>query len=185
MTASNICLERHVQTFRSLSPFINVSLLCNSCIGSLPTHLTVAITICTLDVFRQSHWVCPRFSIHAAAKMLCFMHNLCYCQHLAEQMRTAFDVYLEIHCHINSRLDKFLGHDMENWRMLNSCPACKYKLVNEPTLDFSILCACDRNNSAKLVDPAVCSGEEHLDPCLGLSPIWLTESYVDQFKDEV
>ncbi|KIK33659.1 hypothetical protein CY34DRAFT_110569 [Suillus luteus UH-Slu-Lm8-n1] len=63
--------------------------------------------------------------------------------------------------------------------------ACQYKLVNEPTLDFSILCACDRNNSAKLVDPAVCSGEERLDPRSGLSSIWLTESYVDQFKDEV
>ncbi|KAG2132732.1 uncharacterized protein EDB93DRAFT_1242949 [Suillus bovinus] len=69
--------------------------------------------------------------------------------------------------------------------MLNSCPACQYKLVDEPTLDFSILCACDGNNSAKLVDPAVCSGEEHLDPRSGLSSIWLMELYIDQFKDEV
>ncbi|KAG1876937.1 hypothetical protein C8R48DRAFT_745440 [Suillus tomentosus] len=162
-----------------------MSLLHNGCIGSSPTHPTVAITICTLDMFQQSHWVCPRFSIHAATKMLCFMHNLCYRRHLAEQMRTAFDIYLKIHCRINSRLDKFLGCDTENWRMLNSCPACQYKLVNEPTLDFSILCACDGNNSAKLVDPAVHSGEEHLDPHSGLSSIWLTESYIDQFKDEV
>ncbi|KAG1848699.1 hypothetical protein DFJ58DRAFT_717006 [Suillus subalutaceus] len=168
----------------SLSPFINVSLLHNGCIGSSPTRPTVAITICTLDMFRQSHRVCPRFSIHPAAKMLCFMHNLCYCRHLAKQMRTAFNVYLEIHRRINSRLDKFLGHDTENWRMLISCPACQYKLVNEPTLDFLILCACDGNNSAKLVDPTVCSGEEHLDPRSGLSSIWLTESYIDQFKDE-
>jgi hypothetical protein len=69
--------------------------------------------------------------------------------------------------------------------MLNSCPACQYKLVNEPTLDFLILCACDGNNSAKLVDPAVRSGEERLDPHSGLSSIWLTELYIDQFKDEV
>ncbi|KAG1808894.1 uncharacterized protein BJ212DRAFT_1448891 [Suillus subaureus] len=137
-----------------------VSLLHNGCIGSSPTCQTVAITIRTLDVFQQSHRVCQRFSIHTAMKMLCFMHNLCYYWHLAEQMCTAFNVYLEIH-------------------------SCQYKLVNEPTLDFLILCACDRNNSAKLVDPAVCSGEECLDPCSGLSSIWLTELYVDQLKDEV
>lgn len=100
-------------------------------------------------------------------------------------MHTAFNMYLKIHRRINSRLDKFLGRDTENWRMLNSCPACQYKLVNELTLDFSILCACDGNNSAKLVDPAVCNGEERLDPRSGLSSIWLMESYVDQFKDEV
>ncbi|KAG2154307.1 uncharacterized protein EDB93DRAFT_1239623 [Suillus bovinus] len=177
---SNVLLEHRVQTFRSLSPFINVSLLCYGCIGSSPIRPMVAITICTLDMFRQSHQVCPRFSIHAAAKMLCFMHD-----HLAEQMCTAFDVYLEIHCRINSRLHKFLGRDTENWCMLNSCPACQYKLVDEPTLDFSILCACDGNNSAKLVDAAVRSGEERLDPRSGLSSIWLMESYIDQFKDEV
>ncbi|KAG2337481.1 hypothetical protein BDR05DRAFT_978476 [Suillus weaverae] len=113
-------------------------------------------------------------------KMLCFMHNMsfCYRWHLAKQMHTAFNVYLEIHHRINSRLDKFLGCDTENWCMLNSS-------VNEPTLGFSILCTCDGNNSAKLVDPAVHSGEERLDPCSGLSSIWLTKSYIGQFKDEV
>ncbi|KAG1721782.1 uncharacterized protein EDB91DRAFT_1088352 [Suillus paluster] len=97
--------------------------------------------------------------------MLCFMHNIALA--------------------LLFQLDKFLGHDTENWHMLNSCPACQYKLVNEPTLDFLILCACDGNNSAKLVDPAVRSGEECLDPRSGLSSIWLTKLYIDQFKDEV
>ncbi|KAG1723104.1 hypothetical protein EDB19DRAFT_1916279 [Suillus lakei] len=83
------------------------------------------------------------------------------------------------------RLDKVLGHDSDNWRMLNSCPACQYKLTDEPPLEFSILCACDGNNSAKLVDPAICGGQEHLDTQIGTSLIWLNESYIDVFKDEV
>ncbi|KAG1860775.1 hypothetical protein F4604DRAFT_2035060 [Suillus subluteus] len=129
-----------------------------------------------LDVYRQSHQVTPRFSIHAEAKMLCFLHGVYYCRHLAEQLRISYDVYLELHRRIDHRLDKVLGHDSDNWRMLNSCPACQYKLTDEPPLEFSILCACDGNNSAKLVDPAIHGGQERLDTRIGTSSIWLNES---------
>ncbi|KAG1848433.1 hypothetical protein F4604DRAFT_1973836 [Suillus subluteus] len=153
--------------------------------GSTPIRPTVAITIRTLDVYRQSHRVTPRFSIHAEVKMLCFLHGVYYRRHLAEQLRISYDVYLELHRRIDHRLDKVLGHDSDNWRMLNSCPACQYKLTDEPPLEFSILCACDGNNSAKLVDPAIRGGQERLDTRIGTSSIWLNESYVDAFKDEV
>ncbi|KAG1717677.1 hypothetical protein EDB19DRAFT_1899909 [Suillus lakei] len=153
--------------------------------GSSPIRPTVAITIRTLDVYRQSHRVTPRFSIHAEAKMLCFLHGVYYRRHLAEQLRISYDVYLQLHRRIDHRLDKVLGHDSDNWRMLNSCPACQYKLTDEPPLEFSILCACDGNNSAKLVDPAIRGGQERLDTRIGTSSIWLNESYVDAFKDEV
>ncbi|KAG1721787.1 hypothetical protein EDB19DRAFT_1835287 [Suillus lakei] len=153
--------------------------------GSSPIRLTVAITIRTLDVYRQSHRVTPRFSIHAEAKMLCFLHGVYYRRHLAEQLRISYDVYLQLHRRIDHRLDKVLGHDSDNWRMLNSCPAFQYKLTDEPPLEFSILCACDGNNSAKLVDPAIRGGQERLDTRIGTSSIWLNESYVDAFKDEV
>ncbi|KAG2097021.1 uncharacterized protein F5147DRAFT_583820, partial [Suillus discolor] len=140
-----------------------------------PIHPTTAITIRTLDVYQQSHRVCPRFSIQAQAKMLCALHHLC----------VAYDIYLELNRRINSHLDKFLGHDMDNWHILNSCPACQYSLIDELPLKFSFLCACDGNNSAKLIDPAIRSGEERPDPHSGMSSIWLTESYVNQFKDKV
>ncbi|KAG1719238.1 hypothetical protein EDB19DRAFT_1898796 [Suillus lakei] len=153
--------------------------------SSSPIRLTVAITIRTLDVYRQSHRVTPRFSIHAEAKMLCFLHGVYYRRHLAEQLRISYDVYLQLHRRIDHRLDKVLGHDSDNWRMLNSCPAFQYKLTDEPPLEFSILCACDGNNSAKLVDPAIRGGQERLDTRIGTSSIWLNESYVDAFKDEV
>ncbi|KAG2755649.1 hypothetical protein P692DRAFT_201836751 [Suillus brevipes Sb2] len=169
----------------SVSPFVNVSLLHHGCIGSSPIHPTTAITIRILEVYRQSHRVCPHFSIQAQAKMLCALHNVYFHRHLAEQLRVAYDVYLELNRHLNSRLDKFLGRDMDNWSILNSCPACQYSLVDEPPLELSFLCALDGNNSAKLVDPAIRSGEERPDPRSRTSSIWLTESYVDQFKDKV
>lgn len=46
------------------------------CIGSSPLQPTVAITIRTLEVYRQTHRVCPRLSIHAEAKKLCHLHNM-------------------------------------------------------------------------------------------------------------
>jgi len=46
------------------------------CIGSSPLQPTVAITIRTLEVYRQTHRVCPRLSIHAEAKKLCHLHNV-------------------------------------------------------------------------------------------------------------
>ncbi|KAG2118322.1 hypothetical protein DEU56DRAFT_930524 [Suillus clintonianus] len=146
---------------------------------------SVAITVRTLAVYRQTHRVCPRLSIHAEAKKLCHMHHIRYRRYLADQLRAAYDVYLELQRHVSHRLDKCLGRDTPDWRMLNSCTACQYTLEGEPPLLYSIICACDGNNSAKLVDPAVRSGVERPDPRSGTSPIWLSESYVDQFADEV
>ena len=52
-------------------------------------------------------------------------------------------------------------------------------------LRFAFQVAIDGNNSAKSVDPAVCLGQERPDPRDGRSAVWLTEAYVDRFKDEV
>jgi hypothetical protein len=108
-----------------------------------------------------------------------------YHRYLATQYRIAYDVYLEVLQRIDMKIDTHLGHDTPHWRMLNSCPACQYTLKDEPALKFSVLCACDGNNSTKLVDPVIRRGNERLDPRSGLSSIWLTEEYVDGFKDEV
>ncbi|KAG1859684.1 hypothetical protein F4604DRAFT_1882717 [Suillus subluteus] len=103
---------------------------------------------------------------------LCHMQNICYWRYLADQLHAAYDVYLKL-------------QGTPDWWMHNSCPACQYTLEQEPPLLYSIICACDGNNSAKLVDPAVCSGVECSDPRSGTSPIWLSKTYVDQFADEV
>ena len=65
------------------------------------------------------------------------------------QLTATYDVYLNILDRVDCRLKKALGHDTDNWRMLNSCPACFYKLEDEPILDFDWLVSIDGNNSLK------------------------------------
>ncbi|KAG2745648.1 hypothetical protein P692DRAFT_20849792 [Suillus brevipes Sb2] len=169
-----------VRTFKHQSPHINVTLMHHGCIGCSVIRPSIAITIRTLAVYLQTHHVCPRLSIHAEAKSYVYYHR-----YLATQYRIAYDVYLEVLRRIDMKIDTHLGHDTPHWCMLNSCPACQYTLEDEPALKFSVLCACDGNNSTKLVDSVICRGNERLDPRSGLSSIWLTEEYVDGFKDEV
>ncbi|KAG1859621.1 hypothetical protein DFJ58DRAFT_715712 [Suillus subalutaceus] len=159
--------------------FTNVTLLHYGCIGSSPVKPTVAITVRTLAVYRQTHCVSSPQHPRRSQKIVR------YSRYLAEQLCTAFNVYLELQRQISCRLDKHLGRDTPNWRMLNSCPVCQYRLEEEPPLLYSIICACDGNNSAKLMDPAVHHGVERLDPRSGTSSIWLSEPYVDGFADEV
>ncbi|KAH7908745.1 hypothetical protein BJ138DRAFT_1203757 [Hygrophoropsis aurantiaca] len=177
--------DRNIRSFKHCSPHINASLLRYGCIGSAPIKPTVAITIRTLAVYRQTHRVCPRLSIHAEAKKLCHMHHVRYHRYLADQLRIAYDVYLELYRRIDQRINVALKHNTPDWRMLNSCPACQYKVQDEPKLKFSLLCAMDGNSSAKLVDPAIRGGTERPDPRDGKSAIWLSEEYVNTFRDEV
>ncbi|KAG2354334.1 hypothetical protein BDR07DRAFT_1454156 [Suillus spraguei] len=155
------------------------------CIGCAAIRPSITITVRTLAVYRQTHHVCPRLSIHAEAKKICHLHNVSYHRYLATQYRIAYDVYLEVLRRIDIKINTHLGHDAPHWRMRNSCPACQYQLQDEPALKFSVLCSFDGNNSAKLVDPVIRRGNERPDPRSGLSSIWLTEEYVDGFKDEV
>ncbi|KAH7903298.1 hypothetical protein BJ138DRAFT_1020872 [Hygrophoropsis aurantiaca] len=164
---------------------INACLIRQGCIRASPMLPTVAITIRTLELYRETHRVSPRLSIHAEAKKLCRLHNVAYHRYLADQLRTAYDVYLEIQRIVDRRIKHVLGHDTLHWRMQNSCPACQYKVVNEPPLRFSFLCAMDGNNSLKLVDSMLRWGSERYDPRDARSDIWMTEEFVDQYKNEV
>ncbi|KAG2039254.1 hypothetical protein BDR03DRAFT_1009178 [Suillus americanus] len=93
-----------------------------------------------------------------------FAREVYYHRYLATQYHITYDVYLEVLRRIDMKIDTHLGHDTPHWQMLNSCPAYQYQLKDEPALKFSVLCTCDGNNSAKLVDPVICRGNERLDP---------------------
>ncbi|KAG1870303.1 hypothetical protein F4604DRAFT_1881244 [Suillus subluteus] len=155
------------------------------CIGASPIKPTVAITIHTLEVYRQTHRVCPRLSIHAEAKKLCHLHGIRYHRYLADQLQVAFDVYIEVQRHVDTRVDSALGQDSPNWHMLNACPACHYEVEDEPTMPFSFQLSMDGNNSAKLVDPILRHGNECPDPRDQHCYFWMLEEYVDRFKHEV
>ncbi|KAG1738873.1 uncharacterized protein EDB91DRAFT_1237656 [Suillus paluster] len=160
--------------FSHCLPHINVSLMTRGCIGSSPLQPTVAITIRTLEAYRQMHRVCLRLSIHAEVKKLCHLHGVHYGRYLAKQFRVAYDIYLELLRRVSLHVSQALGHTGPNWCACNSCPCCHYKVQDEPKLRFPFEIALDGNNSAKFVDPALRGGN-----------IWIDEEYVDRFKDEV
>ncbi|KAG2364353.1 hypothetical protein BDR07DRAFT_1279903, partial [Suillus spraguei] len=74
--------------------------------------------------------------------------------YLNTQFSVAYDIYLEIlHC-VEQHLQASLRRDTSNWHLLNSCPACFYKLHDEPKLEFDWLVSIDGNNSLKWWDSA-------------------------------
>ena len=100
-------------------------------------------------------------------------------------MSITYDVYLEILDKVQLRVNKVLGRTQENWRLLNSCPPCTYRLEGEPELEFELLCEMDGNNSLKRTGAAMRHVAERPDSCLPSGDYMLPREYVDQFKDEV
>ncbi|KAG1899504.1 uncharacterized protein F5891DRAFT_953753 [Suillus fuscotomentosus] len=145
---------------------------------------TAAISLCTLAAYRQMHRSCPRFSIQVQVKSLCFLHNTPYQPYLNIQFSAAFDIYLEILHRVKQCLLAALNHDTLDWRMLNSCLACFYKLEDELVLQFDQLVSINSNNSLKCWDSSIYSSNQHIDSCKAWSDYWLDPCDVDQFKDE-
>ncbi|KAG2136551.1 uncharacterized protein EDB93DRAFT_1091557 [Suillus bovinus] len=107
--------------------------------GCSPLFPTVTISIRTLAVYRQVHRTCPQFSIQAQCKALCHLHNF----------SDTYDIYLEILHHIDVLINQALNRNSPNWRLLNSCPCCFYKLEDEENMALEWLVTMDGNNSLK------------------------------------
>ncbi|KAG2154140.1 uncharacterized protein EDB93DRAFT_1239530 [Suillus bovinus] len=108
-----------------------------------------------------------------------------YRPYLNAQFSAAYDIYLEIlhrmkQCHCAA-----LNHDTLNWRMLNSCPACFYKLEDEPVVEFDWLVSINGNNSLKCWNSTIYGSNPHIDSCKACSDYWIDTCDVDRFKDEV
>ncbi|KAG1845226.1 hypothetical protein C8R48DRAFT_583257, partial [Suillus tomentosus] len=168
--------ERSYSSLRSrpLHKYPNETLIYHGYIGCAPIYPTAAVSLRTLATYRQIHRSCPRFSIQAQVKSLCFLHDV-----------LAYDIYLEILHRVDQRLRMALKHDTPHWRMLNSCPACFYKLEDEPALEFEWLVSIDGNNSLKRWDSTIYGSKRRLDSRKARSDYWLDACDVDRFKDEV
>ncbi|KIJ24801.1 hypothetical protein M422DRAFT_130151, partial [Sphaerobolus stellatus SS14] len=164
----------------------NVTLLRHGCIGTAPHVPSIAFTLRTLSVYRETHRPCPRFSAEAEIRALCYLNRIPYQAALANHFRITYDAYLSIRHEIQSRINNALGRSTPNWRALNSCPACEYRLENEPKLPFSKLVALDGNNSLRRIDPTAISDRTPLLDGRGpLTDYWIDSMTVDRFKDEV
>ncbi|EPS92790.1 hypothetical protein FOMPIDRAFT_1137302 [Fomitopsis schrenkii] len=168
----------------SSDEYPNESLARHGYLGTAPTRPFVAIAFYTLEAYRQLHHVCPQLSIQAQVQALCRLHTVPYKRTLVNQFSITYDVYLEILHQVDLRVDKVLGRDTSNWKALNACSPCLYKLEGEPPLQYSMLVTMDGNQSLKLVDELFRVGKTLRDDRHGRSQLWLTMEEVDRWKDE-
>ena len=96
----------------------------------------------------------------------------------------AFDVYLVIVRGVEKHVQAALERDVENWRVLNACPACCYSLEGEPVLHWSRMFCLDGNNSLKRIAPTAKHQQGDM-RVLEDSDYYLSRDYVDRFANEV
>jgi hypothetical protein len=105
-------------------------------------------------------------------------------EHLADQLRSAYDCYLEIMRRIQQRMAKALQRNAIDEVSFLLCAPCFNELENEPQLSPRFLATMDGNNSLKLVDSSYRFGTTRSDDRTLPSVRWLEPEVVDEFKDE-
>lgn len=108
-----------------------------------------------------------------------------YRPYLRSQFSAAYDAFLEIVYRVDVLLKQALKHDTPNWRLLNACPACTYKLVDESPLQFAWFATIDGNNSLKRWVSSSPNSLPRDDSRRARSDYWIGHDAVDKFKDEV
>ncbi|KAI0682682.1 hypothetical protein C8T65DRAFT_713785 [Cerioporus squamosus] len=163
----------------------NVTLATHGYLGVGPLFPTQAISFRTLEAYRALHGACPRLSTQAFCQGLASLRMEPYRRVLAEQFSVVFDVYNDILHHVDKLVASALARDTPNYRMLNACRPCLYRLEGEPKLKHGVLACMDGNSSLKLVDDSFRSGEARLDERTWRTDLFMTPEEVDKFKDEV
>ncbi|KAE9395673.1 hypothetical protein BT96DRAFT_751775, partial [Gymnopus androsaceus JB14] len=95
---------------------------------------------------------CPKLGIQPFVKSMCDAEGIAFKPYLSTQLSTAFDLYMAILNGVCLCVQKTLGREGPNWRMLNCCPACQYRLDGEEELDVRMLACMDGNNSLRRVE---------------------------------
>jgi hypothetical protein len=106
-------------------------------------------------------------------------------EHLADQLRSAYDCYLEIQREVARLKREALKRDPNDELSALLCPPCFYCVEGEPSLIPRYLVSIDGNNSLKLVDSSYQYGNTRSDDRTLPSPRWLEPEQVDEFKDDV
>ena len=136
-------------------------------LGCSPTDPSVAITLDCLELYHQLRRRQSSFSIQAMCKVLCALHNVCvlvdystrlltfiyqvtYSPSFRNQLSIAFDIYLDILRRVGQIINQKLGRDTPDWRLLNACPPCGYKVH---CMNFRHLNHTDIQSSSKVHRP--------------------------------
>ncbi|KAE9385347.1 hypothetical protein BT96DRAFT_1007129 [Gymnopus androsaceus JB14] len=154
--------------------------------GLMPTtplsHKT-AITTRTVSLYHSLFVHCLKLGIQPFIKTLCDSEGVPFKPYLVTQMSAAFDLYVAILNRIRLRVQKALLRDGLNWRMLNCCPACQYRLKDEQELDVRMLASCDGNDSLRRA-PTLAPSKERADHRVGGGDYFLQPSQVDAWAEE-
>ncbi|KAI0059962.1 hypothetical protein BV25DRAFT_1918089 [Artomyces pyxidatus] len=164
------------------SPYVNVTLLRQGCLGSTPLDVSSAISLRTLELYRRLRLRQPRVSIQAWIKVICDIHNLTYQRTYWRHFSDTFDVYLKILEGVEQRVLRALGREDPEWRVLHSCPPCQYKLADETNMEIAVIGAFDGNQSLKRV--RLREGLTQ-DPRAFSSTYYIGEDTVNRFQHDV
>ncbi|KAI0674940.1 hypothetical protein C8Q78DRAFT_1075288 [Trametes maxima] len=153
-------------------------------LGTTPIQPSLAISLKTLELFRSIRLFKASFSVEAFARLICHYYSMPYRRTYRTALSDAFDIYLRIMRDVEAGVSRALGRDTPNWRALNACPPCGYKLQDEPSLLYGRLYAMDGNNSLKRLAPL---GGRKVgdDRTFDDSDYFLSKETVDKYANEV
>ena len=178
--------------------FVTTALVRHGLVPCAPFSPTAAFTIQVLEFYRVSHNRSPSLSIHTFIKTLCDLHSAPFKPYISRQFSICYDFYLEIRRVTDEQVHVALDRNSEDYRLRNNCPACTYRLTNEPKLEFSMLYTVDGNDSLKRIIrrdavPQTAASDISITPVLGACSestdtrvagrgVYLTNAFVDTWS---
>jgi Kyakuja-Dileera-Zisupton transposase len=182
--------------------FVTSALVRHGLVPCAPFSPTAAFTIRTLEFYRVSHNRSPSLSTLMFVKTLCDLHTTPFKPYFLRQFSICYDLYLEMRRMTDERVQVTLNRNSKDYRISNNCPACTYRLTDEPKLVFSMLYTVDGNDSLKRIIrreavPTTAASDVGITPVLGACSestdtrvagqgIYLTNAFVDTWsKDNI
>ncbi|EIW56750.1 uncharacterized protein TRAVEDRAFT_127597 [Trametes versicolor FP-101664 SS1] len=180
----DISAKKHVAHIkRSGDQTTAMALVLHGYLGSSPITPSFAISLDTLELFRCIKLFKASFSTEAFAKLLCYLYYIPYRRYYRTAIADAFDIYLTILREVQKSVMAKLGRDGPDWRAVNACPPCAYKLEEEESTVFDRMLCIDGNNSLKRL--ATAEGRSAGDQRQFKSDYFLSRDFVAKFANEV
>lgn len=112
-----------------------------------PREPQIAISLRSLELLYSLFRAAPSFSMQHFARLFSDMHKVMYQPYLRTQMSLAFDVFYRILSHLDKVAKRAIGQAEPDYRLRNSCPACHYRVEDEPERPIQFIVTADGNNS--------------------------------------
>ncbi|KAJ3892332.1 hypothetical protein GG344DRAFT_45574 [Lentinula edodes] len=142
-------------------------------IPTSPLRHTAGVTVRTISLYHKLFVRCPRLGIQPFAKALCDIQGKASKPYLSTQLYEALDVYVAILNGVWTRTREALSRQGREWRMLNACPCCQFRLKEDSNLRVRMIVSMDGNDSLKRVERKedVLQEQEQGENSQGLPPV--------------